>query len=442
MLLCRSAKFCRERFYSRCVFFGGVHLAVFFFGFIFQRHALAAVAGQLSLSVGEEYNDNIFFTKDKEHDFVTFIFPTFSLSYAPAGQTSSTLTADFTPIGQIFARHGNESNFGDNLLFRANYGYQYSPRLTFGASETLQRLGQTRTFIGGQSVGGFFLGQQAPAPGTGVLPTAQRFDNLVSTGDELTNQFSIGGRYDYTPRLSFTGNYTFGYTSFLDAGGRDMFHSAEIRGDYRWRDDHNLHAGYTISIIRSRNGDDNVVHNFDIGDDYLSAFKINLSPTLTVFASVGLGLNTNSGGPSVAANVNISATKVWERAALTVGVTKGLTPSFGIAGISDTTSFFGVFNIWLTEFLTGFAGVDYSLYDTDTVNFDTLQASTGLHYQFTSWLSAILGYAYSRRHAGAGANSTDLLEKGNVASNSAFLLFTTRFDVWPNIGLARQQLVP
>ena len=47
---------------------------------------LAAFASQFSLSVGEQYSDNIFFEKKKEHDFVTIITPTLTLFYAPAGQ--------------------------------------------------------------------------------------------------------------------------------------------------------------------------------------------------------------------------------------------------------------------------------------------------------------------------------------------------------------------
>jgi hypothetical protein len=401
------------------------------------------VASQFSLSVGEEYNDNIFFTEDKEHDFITHIFPTFSLFYAPAGQTVPVFTADFTPIGQIFADHGEESNFGDNIRFRTNYIYRYSPRITFHAADTLRRLGQTRTAFGD----GFLTGSPGfsrGVPTSGVLSpqSSQELDDFISRGDQLTNRFTLGARYEHSPTLSFTGDYNFGYTAFLDAGGRDFSHSVGARGFYRWREEHNLHAGYRISSIKSRNGDDNIVHDFDIGDDYLSSLKIDLDPTLTILASAGVGLNSNSSGPRIAGRVNVTAIKIWERATLSGGVRKGLTPSFGVGGISDTTSFFTKFNIRITEFLTGLAGVEYSLYDTDDVNFNTFQASTGLQYRFTSWLSSTLGYAHRRRDAGSGATSSDLLERGTVNSNSVFLFFTSRFDVWPNVGLARGQFIP
>ncbi len=430
--------------HDRRLFFPSARLVFLFLAIFFPCDLWAAVAGQFSLSVGEEYNDNIFFTKDKEHDFITQIFPTFSLFYAPAGQTTPTFNAEFTPIGQIFARHGRESNFGDNIRFKANYIYPYSPRVTFQAADTFRRLGQTRTAAGDSFLDGSLPGSSTPAPGAGILPPqlSPGSDDFISNGDQLTNQFSLGARYAHNPNLSFTGNYSFGYTRFIDEGGSDVSHSAGVRGAYKWREEHNLHAGYTISIINSRNGDDNVVHNFDLGDDYLSALKIDLTPTLTISGSGGFGLNSNSDGPRIAGRVNITATKVWERATLSGGVRKGLTPSFGVSGISDTTSFFTVFNIRMSEFFTGFAGVDYSLYDTEDVNFNTFQGSIGLQYRLTSWLSSNLRYAHSRRDAGSGAASTDLLEKGKVNSNSVFLFFTARFDVWPNVGLARQPFLP
>jgi hypothetical protein len=400
-----------------------------------QRDAVAAFASQFSLSTGEEYNDNIFFTKQKEHDFITYVFPTFSLLYAPLGETAPTFATELTPIGQIFARHGGQTNFGDNLRFKSSYTYRYSPRLSFQAVDTLRRLGETRTGLGE----GFFEGSGGPGSsvGTGVPPSSSQGLADFTRGSELTNQLSLSGRFAYSPNLSFTGTYTFGSTNFIDQGGSDISHSTGVTAFYNWKQEHNLHAGLTIDIIKSRNGDDNIVHNIDVGDDYLSALKIELTPTLTVSASTGIGLNSNNGGPRIVSRANITATKIWERASLSGGVRKGLTPSFGVSGISDTTSFFTAFNIRITEYLTGSAGVDYSLYDTNDVDFNTFQAFNGLQYRFTSWLDANLRYAYRRTDAGAGAETTDLLTRGKVNSNSLFLIFTARFDVWPNVGLAR-----
>ena len=114
----------------------------------------AAFATQFSLTTGEEYNDNIFFSKSREHDFITFFVPTLTLLYAPEGQVAPTLTANISPSYQIFARNSDLNNF-DNVSANGLYTYQYSPRLNFNLSDSFQRLGSTRTSSsGGVGAGG------------------------------------------------------------------------------------------------------------------------------------------------------------------------------------------------------------------------------------------------------------------------------------------------
>jgi hypothetical protein len=87
------------------------------FSLVLPNHVWGAFASQFSLTVGEGYSDNIFFTKNREHDFITVINPTLSFFYGPEGQVEPTLNLSFTPSGQIYARHSELSNFGDNFLF-------------------------------------------------------------------------------------------------------------------------------------------------------------------------------------------------------------------------------------------------------------------------------------------------------------------------------------
>src|SRR6266852_6071776 len=81
---------------------------------LYSDIAQAAFAIKSSLTFGELYTDNIFFTKRKDHDFVTTITPALSLLYAPAGETAPTLNLNISPSGVIFARHSDLNNFGDN----------------------------------------------------------------------------------------------------------------------------------------------------------------------------------------------------------------------------------------------------------------------------------------------------------------------------------------
>jgi hypothetical protein len=394
----------------------------------------AAFASQFSLSVGEQYNDNIFFAKKKEHDFITIITPTLHLYYAPTGQAEPTLNLNISPSGQIYARHSELNDFGDNASVNGGYTYQYSPRLTFNLSDTFQRQGQTRT----PGVSDPFQVPLTPTTGPPGLPgPGQNLNDFISSGDQLNNYFGFQGNFLYRPDLSISGGYTNTYTKFIDRGGSDLFHTFGIRGIYNWRQEHNLHAGYSVSFAKSRNGDDGVIHNFDFGDDYFTNYNIQLTPTLSLSASTGLSFNTSGSGPTVANNSTVTITKLWETASLTGGLRKGFTPSFGVSGVSDTTTLFTNFSIQLAERLTGTAAADYSFYDTEDVNFKTFEASAGLQYVFTTWLYSNLTYTFRSIDSGAGAAKTDLLSRGTVNGNSVSLSITARFDLWPNTGLAR-----
>jgi hypothetical protein len=402
--------------------------------------------------VGEQYNDNIFFRKDKEGDFVTVITPTLSLYYAPTGQGAPTANLNISPSGQIYANHSDLNGFGfnENSAISGAYAYQYSPRLTFSLSDSFSRQGNTRL---ANPLDAF----QVPATPTTPPPTqvpigappgpsgpGQDLRNFVSRGDQLTNNFSFNGTFLYRPDISIHGGYSNTYNRFIQQGGSDWIQTFSIRGVYNWKQEHNLHAGYSVSYNNSRNGDAGLIHNFDFGDDYFTSqvYKIDITPTLSLSGSTGLSINTGSSGPRVANNTSLTITKLWETASFAAGLRKGLTPSFGISGISDTTTFFSTFSIRLAERVSGHASADYSYYDTDDVTFRTFQATAGVSYGITTWLSSSLTASYRFINSGRGATGTDLLSRGNVDGTTIFLNLTARFDLWPNLGLARDFASP
>jgi hypothetical protein len=420
-------------------------LALFCTFLLWPSEIWAAFASQFSLSLGEEYADNLFFTKSKESDFVTIITPTLSLYYAPVGQAAPTLNLNISPSGQIYAHHGELNNFGfnDNSAINGGYALQYSPRLTFNFSESFQRQGDTRlTGLLGEG-NQLPLTPTTPFPQAGTVPNSasQNLKNYTSGGQQLTNNFAFQGLFRYRPDISINGGYSNSYAKFITQGGSDWSQTFSIRGVYNWKQEHNLHAGYSVSIINPRNGDNGVIHDFDFGDDYFTSqvYKVQITPTLSLAGSTGLSINTSNSGPRVANNTAITVTKLWETASLSGGVRKGLTPSFGISGVSDTTNVFANFTIQLAERVRGTASTDFAYFDTKDVNFKTFQASAGIEYLIASWLSSNLSYSYRANYGGAGASNTDLLAQGTVSASNVFLTFTSRFDIWPNTGLARSE---
>src|SRR5262249_4044777 len=60
---------------------------------------------QFSPTLGELYTDNIFYSTNKEGDFVTTITPAVSILYAPEGETVATSNINIWSSGLVFARH-------------------------------------------------------------------------------------------------------------------------------------------------------------------------------------------------------------------------------------------------------------------------------------------------------------------------------------------------
>src|ERR1044071_5726539 len=145
----------------------------------------AAFASQFSFSTGEEYNDNVFFSKTREHDFITFFIPSLTLLYAPEGQVTPTLNVNVSPSYQLYARNSDLNNF-DNTAANGSYTYQYSPQLNFNLSDTFQHQGKTRT-TGLATLSKFQTGPTSPPPVGGIMapPLYQNLNNFTSGGTQL-----------------------------------------------------------------------------------------------------------------------------------------------------------------------------------------------------------------------------------------------------------------
>jgi len=393
------------------------------FALLLVKHAEAQSLGRFSLSISEEYNDNIFFSQSKDSDFITSITPAWSLLYVPPGRETHTFTANIIAPLQIFADNSDLNNFADNASINGSFQYQYSPRLGFQISDTFRRVGQTRT-----STTEFDVTSQA---------------SLVNSGQLASNEFLVDGDFLYSPNLSFTAGVSLTSLHFLDEGGTDITNRIGIMGNYKVGQNHNFHAGYTFEHFNPRSGEENVFHNFDFGSDYLSNYKIQLTPTLTFSASGGI----STGSRGVRPRISAILTKLWPAASVTAGLSSSVTSSLGVlgssqstdnSGLSQTTDFFSTASISFTEYLTGIAATNFLHFDTfdsEAESFNVFQARVGVQYLITYWLSSELTYTYRWRDRESAG-------EGMVNSNSIKLFFTSQFDIWPNFGLSKAFVGP
>ncbi len=222
----------------------------------FAPSVQAGFQSTFSLDLSEEYNDNIFFSEEQLSDFITAITPAFGLTYVPPDHTKETFSAGIRLPLQIYARNSEQNNFAENASIFGRYGHEFSPRLSFQIRDTFRRTGQTRT-----STTNFDFAGQA---------------SLVNSGQLASNDFSVSGGFLYSANITFDGRFNLDTLHFLDEGGSDVTSRIGFRGVYKVGPNHKFHAGYTLKYFRPRNGEDEVIHDFDIGSDYLSNYKIPL----------------------------------------------------------------------------------------------------------------------------------------------------------------------
>jgi hypothetical protein len=273
----------------------------------------------------------------------------------------------------------------------------------------------------------------------------------VVPGKRLDNETTASAGFIASAALTLRGSYCWQYLDFFDAGARETAHSIEFAGAYRRWQQHRMRARYTLSILQLSDGRQSLVHDFEVGDDYLRLHEIRLTPTLTLSLAGGVmllttgegGGQTGSGGSHgskfrLENKFDARLTKVWEASLLEIGARRGLTTSFGISGPSFTTSFFGHFTTTFTRRLHGSIEAGYSLYDTGDAKFATLDSFATLQYRLTKWLSAGLVYTYRRLDPRAGATGRDFLSHGVTSGQSVLVGFTVTFDIWPDVRLTQQ----
>ena len=441
---------------------------------LFPDMATARFASRFSLSAAEEYNDNIFFSEQKTHDFVTILTPALHFLYQPQFRTNSLFVLDINAPAEIYARNDEQTNFGDRFSLRAYYIYPYSQQLTFRITDCVARLGETRlggfderrgggfgsgignfgvgSGIGNYGIGSggnFGIGSFGGGGGCGgtasILGGFGRSDpeseldtnDLLATGETLSNDFDISSSFSYSQNLTFNVSYSWQYQAFFDIGGKEDSHEIEVGGRYQlWRL-HNLKAIYRLRLLQTRDGKRNVIHDFDVGDDFFSSRQINLTPTLSIWGGTGLTLGSKGGGFDLRHRLNVALVKLWRTAVFSAGVQRGLTGSFGVSGPSYTTDFFSQYGIQITRRLTAFAAASYSLYDTEDSDFTTFYALGGFQYWLTNWMSANLVYSYRRLNPDGNNRDSEIIQNSTIDGNSVVLSVSMYFDIWPNVGLAR-----
>src|SRR5437016_5050694 len=142
-----------------------------------------------SISVSEEYNDNLFLNnQDRQRDFITGFSPTITLF---VNRPSYQVNGGYSFTAELYERESRLNNALNRQSFLGSGLYRATPRLTLTASETYA-VNRNTNLVASQ---GFATGRQ----------------------ESLSNTFGPGLTYQMTPGTSLRRGATYGLLRFKGA---------------------------------------------------------------------------------------------------------------------------------------------------------------------------------------------------------------------------------
>lgn len=383
--------------------------------------AREAAADQYTLipygSLSEQYNDNVFFTKNPTEEYITSI--SIGLRLAHAGpRVSAALTAGNT--AQIYARDTNDDDGLAAQFATVGATYALTPRLSLTAADAFNRVNRARA-----------LGSPLPAgsPSDPPPPTdpGSQAGLLLPRGSSLSNSVTLQAQYLFTQRLSGSVDYTNQFSNFTDPGATNMVNRAGIGLGYALAPAWTGTASYSFQRLDFSDAPDATTNNPALGVQW------QIDPSWAAGGSLGVFVNETVGGGESAVPRRVGPTfqlyvnGAFERWNLDAGAGQQVTTSGGVAGLSVTPNVYLGASYQVLRNLTAYGNFVYSHFDTAETKYDSLQPILGLSWTINRYLAAGLSYAY--RYTSNGV-TTATLEAGSIDGNVAMISLTGSIDLW------------
>jgi len=175
-----------------------------------------------SITLSEEFNDNVFLTKaDKHSDFITQFTPGVSLAIQ---HPDFQLSAAYNFTAEIYARDEGLNNAANRQNFLTTLSYHPSPVQTLNLTDAFfYNVNSNAASTAGISSGRQEVWTNVFAPGLDFRVTPRTMWHVFGGGDTLerfgaqgsrnSDLYRIGTGVDFavTPRFSLTGGYDFAY---------------------------------------------------------------------------------------------------------------------------------------------------------------------------------------------------------------------------------------
>jgi hypothetical protein len=331
-----------------------------------------------SLSVTEEYVDNVFFSNTgKEWDLITSITPAVALFM---NRPRYRLIAGLSTSADIYARESDLTQaFGRANLTLAG-DYIATRELTLRIWDTLAVDRNT------SSTGTFSVGRQL----------------------SLTNTLSPGLRWQITPRSALDASITYSTSLFFGTGaGVDSdTYEARTRYDYSFTQRFSGNLGYDFTYIHTDGLDDSITHTPTVG------FGYRLTQSLSVSVSGGPAVTIIGGETFVTPAGNISITQIFRGGTINLQYIRGVSVAGGFGGTTDNQEAVAtlIMPTWIRDLIfllspswTKAESVDNS--QASQIDVEAYRVTLGLAYRLSRYASIFGGYEFIHQRTGSSSTT-------------------------------------
>jgi hypothetical protein len=338
-----------------------------------------------SISVSEEYNDNLFSdNNNRQADFITGFNPGLTLL---VNRPNFELSAGYSFSAEIYAKETSFSGPFNRQTFLGTSLYRVSPRLTFSLADA------------------FLYDRNGNITTQG--PTGRQ--------ESWTNTFTPAMAWQMTPRSSLNLNATYAAVRFPGNGtgvDSDSYGFQTALG-YTFTPRFTGTLGYGFNYLDFKQGDDSITHTPAVG------FVYRLTPTLTGIVTGGPAITEIGGRTSVspAGTVSLTQTFLWGSASVQYTRSVG---TGGFGGTNDTQAASGTLAVVALRGLTLAFTPTYTTSDSvnsqqgGQVDVQTFTLGLSALYQISRFVSVFAGYNFLHQRTGGSSS-----EQANIDQNRA-----------------------
>ena len=408
---------------------------VAFLGICFSIYALvsrahATLTLDSSVSVGETYSNNLYFTFANKHDdFGTFVKPRLTLKYA---SEDIVVNGTYTATGQMWVNNPGANTIVQGARFRFDLPFltRRYKRLEVNLHENFNITPQLPAFVSvadDQStgtglgnirrVGGGFQGSQGGA-GFGANSLGNQGIMTRRSTSAYQNRAGFGLTYHLTPTLSPTLEYANNIRKFTSSQFQgSTTHRVNLQIEKKVNPQFGVHLAYkfqdtqfdsngpsTTSIAVGGRGS-GISHSLRSGINY------QVDPTLPIYAQAGVTYtNTERRSERINFTGIARVAKNFSDGVINLNFRQRIGSGGGLAAattLSQTVFLSG--NKIVTQYVSLFGGFGFARNTSlsgGTIDLRTYQGNGGISVTLLSWLNGVASYAYQNQDStGTAGNS-------------------------------------